>query len=113
MSVNRRQGWTCFLVNQLACPGIGTIMGGRRVVGFIQAGIMIAGFCAAMAYGLMYLSAVYKYVLDGRATEAQWKAMQPAGWIGIAGFALCGLAWFWALFSSFQILNESRRHQPL
>jgi hypothetical protein len=83
------------------------------LVGFIQAGVMIAGFCAAMAYGLMYLSAVYKYVLDGRATEAQWKAMQPAGWIGIAGFALCGLAWFWALFSSFQILNESRRHQSL
>lgn len=83
-------------------------MAGRRVIGFIQAGAMIAGFCATVAYGLMYLSAVYKFVLDARAT----KVLHPPAWLGISGFALCGLAWFWALFSSFQILNESRRHQP-
>jgi uncharacterized membrane protein YuzA (DUF378 family) len=113
MSVNRRQGWTCFLVNQLACPGIGTIMAGRRVIGFLQAAVMIVGFCATLAYGLIFLSAVYKFALDATITEEKWKAMHPPAWLGIAGFGLCGVAWFWALFSSFQILNESRRHQPV
>jgi len=112
-SVNPRRGMTCLLVNQLACPGIGTMMAGRRVTGLVQAIIMVAGFCLTLAYALMYLSAVYKFVLDARATEATWKAMQPSAWLGIVGFVLCSVAWLWALVSSFQIVNESRRRQPV
>jgi hypothetical protein len=112
MTVTRQKGWTCFFVNQLAWPGIGTIMAGRKI-GIVQAVLMIAGFCMALAFGLMYLSAVYKFAMDGTATEAKWKAMQPSRWLGIGGFALCGVAWFWSLFSSFQILRESRRHQSV
>ena len=109
MSVSRRQARTCVVVNLLAWPGVGTIMGGRRVTGFIQAVLMIGGFCSIMAWALMQLSAVYKFVFDTTAT----KVTHPSAWIGITGFALCVVAWFWALFSSLQILNESRRHQPL
>jgi hypothetical protein len=112
MTISRRQGVTYFLVNQLACPGIGTIMAGRKI-GFVQAAVMIGGFCLTLAFGLMYISAVYKFALDGSATEEKWKAMQPPLWMGIGGFALCGVAWFWSLFSSFQILHESRRHQSV
>jgi len=101
------------MVNQLACPGIGTIMGGRRITGLIQAAVMIIGFALALAYGLMYLSAVYKFVLDPGATEAKWKSLQPPLWMLLTGFGLCAVAWFWSLFSSFQILHESRRSQPL
>jgi hypothetical protein len=67
----------------------------------------------AMAYGLMYLSAVYRFALDATATEAKWKAMQPSHWLGIGGFVLCGVAWFWSLFSSFRILRESRSNQSV
>jgi hypothetical protein len=113
MSVSRRQGWTCFLVNQLACPGIGTIMAGRRVIGFVQAAVMIVGFCTVLAYFAMYLAALYKFAMDASATEAKWKAMQPPMWMIIGGFGLTAVAWFWSLFSSFQILHESRRNQPV
>jgi len=113
MNVTRRQSWTCFIVNQLACPGIGTIMGGRRVTGFIQAAIMVIGFVLALAYGAMYLSAVYKFALDPGVSEAKWKAMQPPLWMLLWGFGLCAVSWFWSLISSFQILHESRRNQPL
>jgi hypothetical protein len=113
MSVTRPRGWTCFLVNQLVCPGIGTIMAGRRVTGFVQAAVMLVGVCGALAFALTYISAVYRFALDGTATEASWNAMKPPAWLGIAGFALCGVAWFWALFSSFKILHESRRHQSV
>lgn len=88
-------------------------MAGRRVIGAVQAAVMLAGCGGALAYGLMYLSAVYRFALDAMATEAKWKAMQPPSWIGIGGFALCLIAWFWSLISSFQILHESRRHQPV
>jgi len=57
----------------------------------------------------MYLSAVYKFVLDPGATEAKWKSLQPPLWMLFAGFGLCAVAWFWSLFSSFRILHESRR----
>jgi len=87
-------------------------MAGRKI-GIAQAVLMIAGFCLALAYGLLFVSAIYKFALDSVATEEKWKAMQPPLWMGITGFALCGVAWFWALFSSIKILNESRSHQPL
>lgn len=109
MSVSRHQARTCAIVNQLACPGIGTFMGGRRVTGLVQAVMMIAGFCSVITWGLMQISAVYKFALDAKATEV----MQPPPWLGVGGLALCAAAWFWALFSSFQLLNESRRHQSV
>jgi uncharacterized membrane-anchored protein len=109
MSVSRQQARTCMIVNQLACPGIGTLMGGRRVAGLIQAAMMIAGFCSVIAWGVMQISAVYKFALDARATEV----MQPPAWLGIVGLALCVAAWVWALVSSFQILHESRRQQSV
>ena len=89
------------------------MMGGRRITGVIQAAIMIIGFALALGYGLMYLSAVYKFVLDGTASEAKWKSIQPPVWMLLWGFGLCAVAWFWSLFSSFQILHESRRNQSL
>ena len=109
MSVSRQQARTCVIVNQLACPGIGTFMGGRRVAGLIQATMMIAGFCAVITWGVLQISAVYKFALDARATEVK----QPPGWLGIVGLALCVAAWVWALVSSFQILHESRRQQSV
>jgi hypothetical protein len=113
MMISRRHGWTCVLVNQLVCPGIGTIIAGRRAIGFVQAALMVVGVCAAIAYGLMNISAIYKFAMDASATEEKLKAMQPPLSMGIGGFAVCGVAWFWALFSSFQILRESRSHQPV
>jgi len=101
------------VVNLLVCPGMGTIMAGRRLTGFAQAIVMLVGVCLTVAWGLLYLKAVYAFALDGSATEAKWRTMQPPGAFGIAGIALCAVSWLWALFSSFQILNESRRHQPL
>ena len=109
MSISRQQARTCMIVNQLACPGIGTLMGGRRVTGLIQAAMMIAGFCSVITWGVLQISAVYKFALDARATEVA----QPPAWVGIGGLALCAIAWFWALFSSFRILHESRRQQSV
>lgn len=112
MTITRGRAWTCFVVNQLVCPGIGTIIAGKRI-GFVQAVVMIAGFCMALTYGLMYINAAYKFTLDASATETQWKAMQPPVWMGLTGFAFCGIAWFWSLCSSIRTFHESRRRQPL
>ncbi|HKX56034.1 MAG TPA: hypothetical protein VJN01_08035 [Xanthomonadales bacterium] len=113
MSIDRRQTRVCIVVNLLACPGIGTFMAGRRLVGFMQALIMIVGCCAILAWVILQFNAGYKYVFDPMGTEAKWKAMQPPAWLGIVGGVLCIVAWLWGLFSSLQLLHESRRHQPV
>lgn len=113
MTITRQKARTCLVVNQLVCPGIGTIMAGRRVIGSAQTALMLAGTCMVLAYGAMCLSAIYKFALDGYATEAKFRSMLPSRWIGIVGFALCGIAWFWALYLSLRILHESRSHQPV
>ena|SRR5688572_2583003 len=112
MTITPQKATTCLVVNQLVCPGIGTIMAGKRV-GFVQAALMIVGACMALAYALMYLSAVYKFALDGSVTEAKFKSLLPPPWMGITGFALCIVVWFWTLVVSLRILHESRSHQPV
>ena len=42
------------IVNQLAFPGLGTLMMGRRV-GYAQAAVMLAGFFLTMGYLLWHL----------------------------------------------------------
>lgn len=112
MILTRQKAITCLVVNQLVCPGVGTIMAGKRI-GFVQAALMIVGFCTTLAWGLMYLSAAYKFAMNPFAREAEWKAMQPPFWMGVAGFGLCGLVWFWTLWVSLRLLHESRGHQSL
>jgi len=112
MTITRQKATTCLVVNQLVCPGIGTIMAGKRI-GFVQAALMIAGTCLALAYALMYLSAVYKFALDGSITEAKFRSILPSPWMGIIGFGLCIGVWFWTLVMSLRILHESGSHQPL
>lgn len=112
MTLTRQKAITCLVVNQLACPGIGSLMAGKRV-GYVQAAVMIAGAALVLAWSLMAVNAGYKFALDPLMSEAQFRAMQPPLWMALAGFGLCAIAWFWALWVSMRLLHESRSHQPV
>jgi hypothetical protein len=96
------------LVNQLAFPGLGTLMMGRRV-GFAQAAIMLAGFFLTMGYLFWYLISAGRYAANPNWDEAQFTSLyRPYKWSLCWGLGLCVVSWVWALFSSIAMLRAAR-----
>jgi Na+/proline symporter len=106
------RAWLCALVNQLAFPGAGSVMAGRRI-GYVQAAIMLVGFVLVMIYLLSYIGAAFHLVADSNLSEEQFKAeYQRWNWAGQSGLILSITAWVWALVSSAMILRQARRGPP-
>ena len=113
-----RRGWlgrakldlrSCVVVNLLACPGLGTVLAGRRF-GWSQLGIMVIGFLLAMKFLLTFLGIEIRMALHGSSFRvSRW---QEIAWMGKWGFELCGVAWGWAGLSSLQIWKEHLASQP-
>ncbi len=110
MSTKRPSAWVCAAINQLAFPGLGTILAGRRV-GYFQAAIMVAGFSLAMGFMLWFFICALRGLAAQDASQfaEQWR---PYAWAGQSGLALCLLAWGWALASSISMIRAAARTRP-
>jgi hypothetical protein len=110
--LDRRRAWVCVAVNQLAFPGLGTIMAGRRT-GFPQAAMMLLGFFIAMGFMLWFIFCALRGLSVGWSEDQFHAAYRPYLWAGETGLALCLAAWGWALVSSVGILRETKGHAKL
>jgi len=105
--LTRSRAWGCVAINQLAFPGMGTVMAGLRI-GYAQAAIMLAGFFLTMGFMICYFTSVLRLLTQLDSSDAQFEqCYRPYAWAGIYGLALCVIAWFWALFSSITILRNA------
>src|SRR5437667_5708905 len=85
----RAPAWLWALVNQLAFPGLGTIMMGRRL-GYLQAAIMLAGFFLTMGFLVWYLVCAGRYASDPSWSEADFVSRYRGyQWSLYLGLALC------------------------
>src|SRR5882672_728891 len=104
------------IVNQLAFPGLGTLMMGRRV-GYAQAAIMLAGFTLAMGFLLWYLLCAGRYAVNPSWDETHFTSLyRPYKWSLYWGLGLCAVAWVWALLSSIAMVRAARlgtQSQPI
>jgi hypothetical protein len=102
----RLRGWVVAILNQLALPGLGTVMAGRKV-GYAQLVLSVAGFvCINLFLVLAFpdLGALLEESLhpsdDAFALLnllEQWKVRLGLAFVGITLF---GTAWLWALGTS-------------
>jgi hypothetical protein len=90
------------LVNQLATPGLGTLMLGKIALGLAQLALAIAGFLFIAAWFAMILSQFYGQISGN-------VEVKPVGWIGITGASLFVIAWTWSLFTSIGFIREANR----
>jgi hypothetical protein len=95
----------CVLINQLATPGLGSIMAGRWLAGTGQLLLAVAGF--AFFIGWFVQVSLNTYNLIENDAEPR-----PAAWLGVAGALVFALAWLWALVTSFQLLRSVKRLDP-
>jgi len=102
----RTRAWLSVAINQLAFPGLGTIMMNRRS-GYVQATVMVAGFILATGFALWVIVCAVRYTMNPAWDEADFRAAyQPFKWALFSGLAMCAMAWIWALFSSIGILRR-------
>lgn len=91
------------VINQLATPGLGSWIAGRKIVGAGQLVLAVAGFLMFVAYFVQLMAGVVQALRTGEALAwppaARWQ-------VSLLTFAL---AWLWAGITSWGIYRELRR----
>ena len=108
--LSRQTAWGCLTTN-LALPGIGSLMAGRRV-GYPQAILGFGGLAVSVLFGLPFIywclanwSRLYGDQADPVSSMAElWTRVRWAS-LGIVLFAA---GWLWALATSCMILHQSQ-----
>ena len=97
------------LTNQLATPGLGTLLAGRYVVGALQLALTVTG-CGFLLVWFFRVIVDYYGLIGDRASSPT-----AHGWIGWVGLGLFTVGWLWALVSSIGFCREAarRREQEL
>jgi hypothetical protein len=89
-------------LNQLATPGLGSLMAGRYVAGAGQLLLALAGFALVLGWFAMKCVAIYQVV----AGDSEPK---PYGWLGKWGAIIFMAAWLWSLVTSVSLLKAAKR----
>jgi hypothetical protein len=97
----RTRAVTALTVNLGLCPGLGSWMGGRRVVGVIQMLLAVAGFVLVITWFVLLIRDLLREFqnLPARGEPAVF------GW---SGLALFGTAWVWSLVTGLQLIRAQR-----
>ena len=110
--LSRNKAWTCIAINQLAFPGLGTVMAGRRS-GYLEGAIKLAGFFLTMCFMCGYFSSLFSFMVHSQGSNVDFiELCRPYAWAGISGLGLCFIAWCWSLISSIGILREVSGNPP-
>jgi len=92
------------LINQLATPGLGSLLAGRLFAGFGQLLLALAGFGMVLGWFALRLVQVY--------TEIQGTAQpESVAWLGEIGALTFAAAWLWALVTSLSLLRQARLNE--
>ena len=111
------KAWSYLALNQLAFPGLGTVMAGRRF-GYMQATIMVIGFILTTVYFLATVSSLVSSAMDLNPNNTLGPGELRAqlhhyAWIGKSGGVLSAIAWCWSLISSISMVRHAQKEPPV
>src|ERR1017187_537525 len=96
--INRAIARNCFLINQFATPGLGSLMARRFAAGIGQLSLALVGFALTVAWFSLTMVQTYNQISD----DAPAKSF---GWLGAAGALVFAVSWLWALATSLSLLR--------
>ena len=99
--VSRSGARKSLLINQLATPGLGSLMAGRYIAGSGQLLLALAGFALVTGWFVMNLISLYAQI-EG---DPQPKSY---AWLGQWGALIFAAAWVWSLGTSLSLLRQAR-----
>ncbi|MEE2614046.1 MAG: hypothetical protein VYC62_00520 [Verrucomicrobiota bacterium] len=100
--------WSITGINLLAWPGLGTLLAGRKISGFIQAAMSLVG--AVLTICLLFV--LFKFASIGiessEPIDSQLFIEENRSLIiyGIVGVGMLTFAWFWAAISTYSIAKQ-------
>lgn len=94
----------CFLVNQFATPGLGSLMGGRIVAGTGQLLLALIGFALVVFWFLRTMQEYYS-LLDSDASPVSYAKF------GLAGVLFFAAAWLWSLLTSISLMRDAKAQE--
>ena len=98
--LSRAKAKNAALVNQLATPGLGSLMCRRWIAGGGQLVLALAGFALVMVWFGKEMVLYYGQISGDVKPEA-------IGWILEAGTILFAASWLWSAVTSFSLLREA------
>ena len=104
--LSRTSARNSFLINQLATPGLGSLMARRYVEGTGQLLLALLGF------GLFLAWFIFLMLKTLRDVDEQGASTHSVAWIGEAGAAVFALSWIWSLMTSLSLLREAKANEP-
>jgi 4a-hydroxytetrahydrobiopterin dehydratase len=90
------------LLNQLATPGLGSLLARRWIEGVGQLLFSLGGFGCVLVWFVQLMIQYYGQITGN-------VVVKPVGWIGLLGAGLFVLAWCWSLATSFSLLREASK----
>jgi hypothetical protein len=102
--VSRTEARNYLLINQLATPGLGSLLGKRYLDGLGQ--LLLACTGAGMVF-VWSVTGIYDAYQQATADIPP----RHLGWVGIFGALLFAAAWLWALATSLSLLRQARQNE--
>jgi hypothetical protein len=101
--VSRAAARNAVIVNQLATPGLGSLMAGRWLTGTGQLLLALAGFTLMIVWFIQMMVRYYGLMFGGAQPCLPKLALLEVG------ASLFALSWFWSAVTSFSLLREASR----
>ena len=92
------------IVNQLATPGLGSIIAGRWLAGLGQLALSVTGFVMIAVWFFKVIVQYYGLMFGEEQPRLSKMALLEAGAI------LFALSWFWSLVTSISLMREASRN---
>jgi hypothetical protein len=97
----------CFLMNQFATPGLGSLMGGRLIPGLGQLALALAGFGLVMLWFVKTMKEYYSLMgEDAPSISSSYTRFL------LAGAMLFVASWLWSLLTSLSLMKQAKTPVP-
>jgi hypothetical protein len=97
---------TCIIINQLATPGLGSLMARRKAAGTGQLTLSLAGFVLIVTWMFMFFYGISLQEWNPSATP------HTPAWLWQWGVLFFGASWLWSLGTSAALWRQARQTSP-
>lgn len=96
----------CFLLNQFATPGLGSLIAGRIIAGLGQLLLALAGFGFIIIWFIQTMHTYYSLM------DSDIPAKPSNIRYFLAGAAVFAVSWLWSLVTSISIVRNAKVPEP-
>jgi hypothetical protein len=101
--VDRKRATHCLIVNQLATPGLGSLLGRRFIAGTGQLILAVVGFCLVILYFMFLFRSSYQELVGGAPVSTHNEYGKYGALIFLA-------SWIWSWFTSLSLLRAAKHN---